>query len=694
VWSPRRSDWRPGTHTSPVPEADPPADPTANGRDGQPVRAEPDRPATSETAEPDPAKPTETADPDSTGSTEPDSIGPDSTGPDSTEPDGGESRHADWPRPRQHDAQDANSDLAVAAPPAVPVRVIFARFWPDTHGVRGWIVVGFVLTGLSALAGAVDVWLYKVLVDQVLAPRQFGAFPLLAALYIGVALIGGGLAFGGQYLAARLGELFVFRLRNRVFDHAQTLSVDFFDRGRLGDTLSRLTSDVEAIEALVLSGVVTAFSTLFELVLLTGVLFYLNWRLALLSFVLAPIFAVVSGRFTSRIREASRQARRRDGAITTVAEETFANAVFVQAYGRQSHQRARFAGQAREAMRASVRAARIGALFTPMVDLLQVTGVVLIIGVGVWQLAEGGVTLGGLLVFLVYLSQLYGPVNGLSELVSTAFAAAAAGERLVELLDEQPAQITVSDPVPLGRSQGRLRLHAVSYRYPDTERDALSEVSLELTPGEVTAVVGASGSGKTTLIKMLLRLHDPSGGVITLDGHDLRELDPAELRANIAVVLQETLLLDDTIAENIRAGNPDASDNDLYAAARAANAHEFITALPHGYETRVGQRGRLLSGGQRQRIAIARALIRDAPILLLDEPDTGIDTATAEAILAPLRRLISGRTTLIISHNPATTALADRIAVLEDGRLTATGVHDQLLISHSGYQDLCESRQR
>jgi ATP-binding cassette subfamily B protein len=570
----------------------------------------------------------------------------------------------------------------------VPLRTLFTRFWPDTQGLRGWIAVGFVLTALSALAGAIDVWLYKVLIDDVLTPRQFGEFPLLAALYVGVALVGGAIAFASRYLAARIGEQFIFRLRNRVFDHGLTLPVDFFDRRRLGDTLSRLTSDVQAIEALVLSGVVMAFSTVFELVLLTGVLLYLNWRLALVSFALAPVFLILSGRFTQRIRQASRQARRRDGAITTIAEETFANATFVHAYGRQNHQRTRFVSQSRDAMTASVAAARVAALFTPLVDLLQVTGVVSIIGIGVWQLADNRITLGGLLVFLVYLAELYGPVNGLTDLASTAFTAAAAGERILELLDQPPAQLATAAPVPLHDVRGRMRLNTVGYRYPHTDRPALSDVTLDLTPGSITALVGASGSGKTTLVKLLLRLDDPTTGTITLDGNDLRELDPDQLRRNIAVVLQETLLTDGTIAENILAGRPEATPYDLYAAARAAGAHDFVATLPRGYNTRVGQRGRLLSGGQRQRIAIARALIREAPILLLDEPDTGIDNPTADDILTPLRSLATNRTILIISHNAATITGADQIAILENGHITVTGTHEHLLATQPAYQRL------
>jgi ATP-binding cassette subfamily B protein len=317
-----------------------------------------------------------------------------------------------------------------------------------------------------------------------------------------------------------------------------------------------------------------------------------------------------------------------------------------------------------------------------------VLGVLTIVGVGIWGLTAGRITLGGLLAFLVFLSQMYGPVQGLGSLSTSLFAAAAAAERIIELLDEQPSVTAPEHPIALGRPRGQLRLNNVSFAYPQTRTDVLKNVSFTAEAGQTTAIVGASGAGKTTLLKLLLRFYDPTAGRITLDGHDLRELDPDELRANIAIVLQETLLLDGTIADNIRAGRPEASENDLIAAAEAADAHEFIKALPDGYQTRVGQRGRLLSGGQRQRIAIARAMIRDAPILLLDEPTTSLDADAAQRILDPLRRLMTGRTTIIISHNLLTVTDADQIIYIEHGRITETGTHDQLLTKNNQYAHL------
>ncbi|MGH3802630.1 MAG: ABC transporter ATP-binding protein, partial [Pseudonocardiaceae bacterium] len=427
---------------------------------------------------------------------------------------------------------------------------------------------------------------------------------------------------------------------------------------------------------------------LMKIVVFAGVLFYLDWRLALASLVAVPVFWTAARTFARRIKIVSREVRARDGSISVVAEESLGNATLIQAYGRETAEVDRFAAQSMGSVRAELAATRLGAMFSPLVDLIQVIGVLTIVGVGIWELTAGRLTLGELLAFLVFLSQLYGPVQGLGSLSTSLFAAAAAAERIIELLDEQPTVTAPAHPVPLGRARGQLHLERISFGYPDTESDVLNQVSFTALPGQTTAIVGASGAGKTTLLKLLLRFYDPTTGRITLDGHDLRELDPERLRANIAIVLQETLLLDGTIADNIRAGRPDATHDQLITAAKAADAHDFITTLPEGYDTRVGQRGRLLSGGQRQRIAIARAMIRDAPILLLDEPTTSLDAEAGQRILIPLRRLMTGRTTIIISHNLLTVTDADQILYLDHGRITETGTHTQLLTNNSHYAHL------
>ncbi|MGH3836916.1 MAG: ABC transporter ATP-binding protein, partial [Pseudonocardiaceae bacterium] len=527
----------------------------------------------------------------------------------------------------------------VEAAPAASLREVFRRFWPDARPFWRWLWLSLVLIIVMPVVDAGAILLFKVLVDDVLTPQDFGAFPKIAAAFLGITLLVGLLGFVGEYLGAWIGENFLHRMRTRVFAHLHTLSVSFFDRRRLGDLLSRLTGDVAAIEGVVLSGVIGIIANLMKILVFTGVLFYLNWRLALASLVAVPVFWTVARVFARRIKIVSREVRARDGSISVVAEESLSNATLIQAYGRESAEVDRFAAQSRGSVRAELAATRLGALFSPLVDLVQVIGVLTIVGVGIWELAAGRLSLGGLLAFLVFLSQLYAPVQSLGSMSTQLFAAAAAAERIIELLDEQPTVTAPAHPVPLERARGQLSLERVSFAYPDTESDVLNQVSFTALPGQTTAIVGASGAGKTTLLKLLLRFYDPTSGRITLDGHDLRHLDPEQLRANIAIVLQETLLLDGTIADNIRAGRPDATHDQLVTAAKAADAHDFITALPEGYDTRVGQRGRLLSGGQRQRVAIARAMVRDAPILLLDEPTTSLDAEASQRILTPLRRL-------------------------------------------------------
>ncbi|MGH3989780.1 MAG: ABC transporter ATP-binding protein, partial [Pseudonocardiaceae bacterium] len=576
----------------------------------------------------------------------------------------------------------------VEAAPAATLREVFRRFWPDARPFWRWLWLSLVLIIVMPVVDAGAILLFKVLVDDVLTPQDFGAFPKVALAFLGITVLVGVLGFVGEYLGAWIGENFLHRMRTRVFAHLHTLSVSFFDRRRLGDLLSRLTGDVTAIESVVLSGVIGIIANLMKIGVFTGVLFYLNWRLALASLVAVPVFWTVARVFARRIKIVSREVRARDGSIAVVAEESLSNATLIQAYGRESAEVDRFAAQSRGSVRAELAATRLGALFSPLVDLVQVIGVLTIVGVGIWELAAGRLSLGGLLAFLVFLSQLYAPVQSLGSMSTQLFAAAAAAERIIELLDQHPTVTTPTHPIPLARAHGQLALEQVNFAYPDTQHHVLDHISFTALPGQTTAIVGASGAGKTTLLKLLLRFYDPTTGRITLDGHDLRHLDPDQLRANIAIVLQETLLLDGTIADNIRAGHPNATPDQLTTAATAADAHDFITALPNGYDTRVGQRGRLLSGGQRQRIAIARAMIRDAPILLLDEPTTSLDAQATQRILTPLRRLITGRTTIIISHNLLTVTDADQILYLDHGHITETGTHTQLLTNNNDYAHL------
>jgi ABC-type multidrug transport system fused ATPase/permease subunit len=579
------------------------------------------------------------------------------------------------------------SDLLEEAPP-VGLRTIFRRFWPETRSYRGRVWTSLLLVAAGPAVSAVTIWLFKLLIDDVLVPHDFRLFPEIAGAYIALTLLGGVVAFFDEYLAAWVGERFILILRSRLFGHLHRQSSNFFERNELGDILSRLTGDITAIEELILSGVAQALTFAFELAFFTGALFLLDWRLALASLIAAPGFLLVARFFSRRIKVASREKRRRVGSITTVAEESFSNAALVRAYDRHAAEQSRFDTENLASFGAQMVATRLQALFTPLTDLLEVVGVLLVMGLAVWELANNRITIGGLLAFVAYLTQLYGPIQGLGQLTNSLFSASASAERVIELLDLTPDVDEPVDPSPLARAFGTVQVRDLAFSYPEADQPALTGIEFDVEPGQKLAVVGASGAGKSTLAKLLLRFFDPDSGSITLDGHDLRDLALADLRRNITPVLQETLVFDGTIRDNILWGRPDATEDDVVQAAIAADAHTFITQLSDGYDTRVGQRGQLLSGGQLQRVAIARAMIRDAPVLLLDEPTTGLDAESTQRVLLPLRRLMADRTTIIISHNLLTVTDADRILFLDHGRITAAGTHTELLVSSPGYAQL------
>ncbi|MGH3319881.1 MAG: ABC transporter ATP-binding protein [Streptosporangiaceae bacterium] len=575
--------------------------------------------------------------------------------------------------------------------PVVPLRVIFRRFAPYARPHRGLIAAALALAIASPLLATISIGFFKVLVDRVLVPRDLGALWWVALGYAALTAVAGAVGFGRQCVGTLAGERFVLDLRRAVFDRLQLLSLSFFERRGLGDIIARATGDIAEIERLVVSGVFRGLSYLLRILFFTVALFYLRWELALASLIAVPVFGAAARSFSRRIKEATREQRRRSGALSAVVAESLANIPLVQAYNRQDTEAARLDTESLGRFRARMAATRLRATFAPLVDGIELIGTLIVVALGTYELAQGRISLGGLLAFAAYLTQLYSPVRSLGRLANTAYAASAGAERVLELLDERPAVVDRPRARALRRARGRLELDHVSFRYPGAGGLALRDVSFTAERGQVVALVGASGAGKSTLVKLLLRFYDPDAGAVRLDGHDLRDLTIASLRDNLAVLLQETLVFDGTIGANIAYGHPGADVTAIMRAAMSADVHDFAVALPDGYDTVIGQRGRRLSGGQRQRVAIARAMVRDAPVLVLDEPTAGLDGETRRRVLDPLHRLMTDRTTILISHDLSTAREADTILVLDRGRVVEHGDHATLLARCGGYARMYEA---
>ncbi|WP_443080748.1 ABC transporter ATP-binding protein [Streptomyces sp. PTD5-9] len=585
-----------------------------------------------------------------------------------------------------------DTDVPIRTDP-VEIMAAFRRFWPLTKGDRGWFVLVILCAILSAVAETITVLLFAELTDTALRDGSVSAFWKPAGQWLTVAAAGAVTGYLGNSLAAWAAERFVLRLRARVFSHLQTLPPHFFQRNRRGDLVERLTGDVEAIEALVVSGIVGAASALFSTVFYAAAALWLRWDLALATFLMVPLFWFTTRRFAGPLRAVSRRGRAADGAITAVVEETLVNVVMTQAYNRRRDEEERLLHKARLRLKAEVRAVRLTEFYEQLVEVLEALCVLTIIGLGTWEISAGRMTLGQLLAFAAFIGYLYPPIRSLGQLGLTATAATAGAERLLEILDSPPA---VTDPDPAltiavrDRAAGRIEADRVWFRYPGADEPVLRNLSFTAVPGELVVVTGPSGAGKSTLAALLLRFYDPDAGAIRLDGVPVDRMPLEHLRRNITLLPQETLVLHDTIERNIACGRDGATHQEVVAAARAADADGFVRALPEGYDTVVSTGTARLSGGQLQRIAIARAMLRDAPVLLLDEPTTGLDRLAAERIIAPLRRLARGRTTIVITHDLALASDADRIFVLDRGQLVETGTHTELLGRKGLYATLFE----
>jgi subfamily B ATP-binding cassette protein MsbA len=494
-------------------------------------------------------------------------------------------------------------------------------------------------------------------------------------------------SFGGYYLLDATGERVVADLRQRVYAHLHRLDLRFFSNQRIGDLTSRLTNDVAAVRAAVTEALVELITQSLNLIGSVALMVALNWRLSAIIFLVVPAVTLITRRFGLKIRMLSRRVQDRLADTTAVAEEALAAVRVVKAFAREPHEVGRYDAAVEDLFETARHRVLVTTLFWSTISLLFLSALVAIFWYGGTEVLAGRLTAGALVAFIFYAFNISRSVSGMSRLYTTFNSAAGASERLFELLDTTPEIREAPGAVVLPPLRGAVRFEAVCFHY-EAGQPVLQDVTFSAQPGETIALVGPSGAGKTTLLNLIPRFYDPTAGRILLDGHDLRSVQLASLRSQVAVVPQEVHLFGASIRDNIRYGRLGATDAEVEAAARAANAHDFIAALPDGYDAPVGERGVKLSGGQRQRVAIARALLRDARLLLLDEATSSLDSAAEALVQEALARLMQGRTTFIIAHRLSTVQHAHRILVLDRNRIVQQGPHAVLIQQDGLYREL------
>jgi len=531
-------------------------------------------------------------------------------------------------------------------------------------------------------------WLNQLILSTVgtnrLAILRFAA---VAALVIAVA--GAVCSYWEKYLTTSVGQWVMHDLRRTLYSHVQRLSLSYHDHKQTGDLISRVTTDIDAIQSFIASGVLGVFINILTLAGMVGVMFYINWRFTLIALSVAPgLFAVVYS-YTRRIKKASREVRKKEGEIVSAIQEVLTSIRVVKAFAREDYEQRRLEEESLESVEISLRARGLKAKLSPLVEIIVAIGTSLVLWFGARMVLQGDLSAGSLIVFILYLGKMYKPMQELSKMTD-AYAKASVGyERIREVLATDREVADLPNARPARRFRGRVEFDNVSFHYEEGS-PVLGGVTLRIEPGQTAALVGPTGAGKTTIVSLIPRFYDPVSGVVRIDGQDVRGFTQKSLRQQISFVLQETLLFHGPIWNNIAYGKPGASRAEIYRAAELANAHEFIDKMPQGYDTIVGERGVTLSGGQRQRIAIARAVIRDSPILILDEPSTGLDAASEKLVFEALDRLMEGKTSIVIAHRLSTIRRADAIFVVEGGTIRESGTHEELLRSSGLYAEMYE----
>lgn len=565
--------------------------------------------------------------------------------------------------------------------------VAFNKLYTHLRPFVGHMALAAVLLMSVSGVNLAILWVIRQLVNSVMVDRDAAALASQMGVLLILFMVMGVLTMGHSLLMAYVGQRVVTDFRIRLFEHLQSLSLDFFAKRRTGEILSRMSNDVGVIQSVATTVPVDLAKQAVTLIGGMVILFYMNWRLCLLVLGVLPFVVLTAKLFGRRLRRLSAQVQDEVADVSTILEEVISGIRIVKSFVQERYETARFSRQVHKAASVALEKAKVMAYFLPVLTVVTLAGAAGVLWYGGHEVIQGSMTPGDLVAFVLYGGILMGPFSAFARLFSQIKEVQGATERVFEILDTPPRIREIEDASPIPPILGHVAFHGVIFWY-EPGRPVLKNVSFKVEPGQTVALVGPSGAGKTTLVNLLHRFYDPVEGWIEIDGQDIRRVQIQSLYRQIGLVPQETILFGGTVRENILYGRREATDEEMVAAARAANAHDFITSLPKGYDTIVGEKGINLSGGQRQRIAIARAILKDPKILILDEATSSLDNESERLIQEALDRLMKGRTTFVIAHRLTTIQNADLILVLDRGEVVEQGTHSELLARKGLYHYL------